>query len=338
MNGDVVLVTGAAGFVGMHLAEALLRRGCNVVGADSINDYYLTPLKHARLDLLSKHRAFRFVKCDLENPSACEELFQECRPTDVLHMAAQPGVRYSLENPGAYVQSNLVAFANVLERCRHGRVRHLVYASSSSVYGVNTKLPYAVTDNVDHPISLYAATKKSNELMAHTYAHLFGLPVTGLRFFTVYGPWGRPDMAYYKFTKAIFEGKPIDVYNDGNMRRDFTYIDDIVDGVVRVLERPPKGHLAFDESRPDPARSKAPYRIYNIGNNRPVALMRFIEVLEGVIGKTAVKNYLPLQPGDVLETYADIEELVRDTGFAPRTPIEEGLPTFVRWYREYHKV
>jgi UDP-glucuronate 4-epimerase len=333
-----VLVTGAAGFIGMHLAAALLGEGRRVIGVDDLNGYYSPELKRARLAALAPRAGFEFRELDLADAAATAELFATVRPTTVLHMAAQPGVRYSLENPAAYIRSNLAAFGNVLEGCRHRNAAHLIYASSSSVYGANRKLPYSVKDNVDHPISLYAATKKADELMAHTYAHLFDLPVTGLRFFTVYGPWGRPDMAYYKFTRAIFEGRPIDVYNNGDMRRDFTYIDDIVDGALRVMAHPPKGNPDWNERSPDPSTSKAPYRVYNIGNNRPVELARFIEVLEDAIGRKAIRNHLPLQPGDVLETYADIDDLVRDTGFAPKTPIEQGLPRFVDWYRTFHRV
>jgi UDP-glucuronate 4-epimerase len=336
--GDAVLVTGAAGFIGMHLAAALLGEGRRVIGVDDLNGYYSPELKRARLAALAPRAGFEFRELDLADAAATAELFATVRPTTVLHMAAQPGVRYSLENPAAYIRSNLAAFGNVLEGCRHRNAAHLIYASSSSVYGANRKLPYSVKDNVDHPISLYAATKKADELMAHTYAHLFDLPVTGLRFFTVYGPWGRPDMAYYKFTRAIFEGRPIDVYNNGDMRRDFTYIDDIVDGALRVMAHPPKGNPDWNERSPDPSTSKAPYRVYNIGNNRPVELARFIEVLEDAIGRKAIRNHLPLQPGDVLETYADIDDLVRDTGFAPKTPIEQGLPRFVDWYRTFHRV
>jgi UDP-glucuronate 4-epimerase len=333
-----ILVTGAAGFIGMHLAAALLGEGRRVIGVDDLNGYYSPELKRARLAALAPRAGFEFRELDLADAAATAELFATVRPTTVLHMAAQPGVRYSLENPAAYIRSNLAAFGNVLEGCRHRNAAHLIYASSSSVYGANRKLPYSVKDNVDHPISLYAATKKADELMAHTYAHLFDLPVTGLRFFTVYGPWGRPDMAYYKFTRAIFEGRPIDVYNNGDMRRDFTYIDDIVDGALRVMAHPPKGNPDWNERSPDPSTSKAPYRVYNIGNNRPVELARFIEVLEDAIGRKAIRNHLPLQPGDVLETYADIDDLVRDTGFAPKTPIEQGLPRFVDWYRTFHRV
>jgi UDP-glucuronate 4-epimerase len=322
----------------MHLAAALLGEGRRVIGVDDLNGYYSPELKRARLAALAPRAGFEFRELDLADAAATAELFATVRPTTVLHMAAQPGVRYSLENPAAYIRSNLAAFGNVLEGCRHRNAAHLIYASSSSVYGANRKLPYSVKDNVDHPISLYAATKKADELMAHTYAHLFDLPVTGLRFFTVYGPWGRPDMAYYKFTRAIFEGRPIDVYNNGDMRRDFTYIDDIVDGALRVMAHPPKGNPDWNERSPDPSTSKAPYRVYNIGNNRPVELARFIEVLEDAIGRKAIRNHLPLQPGDVLETYADIDDLVRDTGFAPKTPIEQGLPRFVDWYRTFHRV
>ena len=330
-----VLVTGAAGFIGFHLCRRLAERGDQVLGLDNLNDYYSVQLKRDRLAELKGVSDFSFRQldvCDKELVTLCQhERFQV-----VVHLAAQAGVRYSLENPQAYVDSNLVGFANVLEACRHAEVGHLVYASSSSVYGANRRMPFSVHDNVDHPVSLYAATKKANELMAHTYSHLYGLPVTGLRFFTVYGPWGRPDMAIYKFTEAISAGRPIDVYNHGRMRRDFTYIDDIVEGVVRVCDRVPSPNPDWSGENPDPASSTAPYRLYNIGNNRPVELMRVIEILEGAIGRKAQKNMLPMQPGDVPETYADIDELARDVGFRPATPIEEGIARFVEWYRAYH--
>lgn len=333
-----VLVTGVAGFIGFHLAKRLLERGDNIVGLDNLNDYYDVSLKKARLGLLESRANFRFVRLDLADRQAMEQLFAAERFDRVVHLAAQAGVRYSLANPHAYVDSNLVGFMNILEGCRRYPVEHLVYASSSSVYGANTKLPFSVHDNVDHPVSLYAATKKANELMAHTYSHLYGLPTTGLRFFTVYGPWGRPDMALFKFTRAILAGEPIDVYNHGHMQRDFTYIDDIVEGVVRVLDRVPSGNSNWDGAKPDPGTSRAPYRIYNIGNHRPVELLYLIELLEGALGRRAERRLLPMQPGDVPATFADIEDLARDTGFAPTTPIEEGVPKFVAWYREYYKV
>lgn len=325
------LITGAAGFIGFHLAQELLRQGARVTGIDNLNDYYDPRLKKARLKQLEKYDHFTFDCLDLADREGMRALFQSQRFDGVVNLAAQAGVRYSIDNPDAYVDSNLTGFANVLEGCRNGKVGHLVYASSSSVYGENRKMPFSVTDAVDHPVSLYAATKKSNELMAHAYAHLYSIPVTGLRFFTVYGPWGRPDMAYFKFTKAILEGKSIDVYNHGNMRRDFTYIDDIVKGVVKVMERPPVAGDASNDSG-----SSAPYRLYNIGNNEPVELGRFIEVLEMHLGQKAVKNMLPMQPGDVPATYADIDSLAADTGFKPQTSIDEGLGRFVRWYREFY--
>ncbi len=333
-----VLLTGAAGFIGYHVAEHLLSRGDEVVGADNLNSYYNPALKEARLARLSNHSGFAFHRVDLADRTACGRVFEESNPELVIHLAAQVGVRYSVENPRAYVEANLVAFMNILEECRERGVRHLTYASSSSVYGLNTTMPFSVHHNVDHPASLYAATKKANELMAHTYSHLYGLPTTGLRFFTVYGPWGRPDMAYFKFTRAIFEGKPIDVYNHGNMRRDFTYIDDIVDGVVRAAHRPAAGNDTWDGAAPDPGTSRAPYKVYNIGNNQAVPLMRFIEVLEDAIGRKAEKRMVEMQLGDVPATYADVDDLRRDVGFEPRTPIEEGIPRFVAWYREHYQV
>ena len=332
-----VLVTGAAGFIGYHVSQALLARGDAVVGFDNVNDYYDPTLKEARLARLRAHPGFAFAKGDLEDEAAVRTLFAG-RPFDrVVHLAAQAGVRYSLTNPGAYVQSNLVGFLNVLEACRHARTPHLAYASSSSVYGLNARQPFSVHDNVDHPISLYAATKKANELMAHTYSHLYGLPTTGLRFFTVYGPWGRPDMALFKFTKAILAGEPIDVYNHGKMRRDFTYVDDIVQGVVRIADRGAAPNPAWDAAAPDPGTSPAPYRVYNIGNHVPVELDRFIGAIESALGKKAQRNYLPMQPGDVPATCADVEDLRRDVDFAPATPIETGIARFIAWYREYYK-
>jgi len=331
-----ILLTGAAGFVGLHVAQALLARGERVVGVDNINDYYAPQLKHDRLALLAGQPAFEFERGELADNAFVQSLFERRRPRRVIHLAAQAGVRYSISNPAVYVQSNLVAFGNILEACRHHAIEHLVYASSSSVYGANVKQPFSVHDNVDHPISLYAATKKANELMAHTYSHLFGLPTTGLRFFTVYGPWGRPDMAYFKFTKSVLAGEPIDVYNHGDMRRDFTWIDDIVDGVVRVLDRVPQADPQWAGCTPDPASSKGPYRVYNIGNNRPEQLEDLITAIEQATGRTAVKNYLPMQPGDVPATYADIDALRRDVGFKPMTPISVGVPLFVEWYRSYY--
>ncbi len=331
-----ILVTGAAGFIGFHLSRLLLEQGHTVIGLDNLNDYYDQSLKQARLGLLEGLPGFRFVHASLEDWPVMEELFSGERFDLVVNLAAQAGVRYSLANPRAYVASNLAGFLNVLEGCRHSGVGHLVFASSSSVYGANARVPFSEHHPVDHPVSLYAATKKSNELMAHTYAHLFGIPCTGLRFFTVYGPWGRPDMAYFSFTRAILEGRAIDVYNHGRMLRDFTYIDDIVQGIARVLDRPPRPNPEWDADDPDPAGSSAPYRIYNIGNNRPVELGHFIETLERLLGRTAEKNMLPMQPGDVPVTCADIDDLGRDTGFRPHTPIETGLSRFVEWYREYY--
>lgn len=333
-----ILVTGAAGFIGFHLCRRLINRGDDVVGIDNLNDYYDVGLKTARLKLLDGGNSFRFFKIDTSDRAAMEGLFSAERFDVVVHLAAQAGVRYSLINPHAYIESNVSGFLNILEGCRHARVRHLVFASSSSVYGSNTLVPFSVHHNVDHPVSLYAATKKANELMAHAYASLYGIPCTGLRFFTVYGPWGRPDMAYYLFTKAIFEGRPIDVFNHGKMRRDFTYIDDIIEGVVRVMERIPQPNPAWRGDRPDPATSYAPYRLYNIGNNNAVDLMHFIEILEQCIGKKAALRFLPMQLGDVPETYADVSDLMRDTSFRPDTPLEQGLRKFVEWFRNYHAV
>ena len=333
-----ILVTGAAGFIGFHLSKRLLERGENVIGLDNVNDYYDVTLKEARLAQLMKSRQFRFVRADLADSSAINDVFETHRPELVANLAAQAGVRYSLTHPHVYTQSNITGFLNILEACRYNGVKHLVYASSSSVYGANKTMPFSTHDSVDHPISLYAATKKANELMAHTYSHLYSLPTTGLRFFTVYGPWGRPDMALFIFTKAILEGCPIDVYNEGKMLRDFTYVADIVEGIVRVLDRPAQPNFEWDGKNPDPSSSIAPYKVYNIGNNSPVPLMHYIETLEKALGKTAVKNLLPMQPGDVPETYADVEDLIRDTGFAPKTPIEEGIAQFVAWYRDYYDV
>ncbi|MEJ5358818.1 MAG: NAD-dependent epimerase [Desulfobacterales bacterium] len=333
-----VLVTGAAGFIGYHLCRRLLEEGRSVTGLDNLNPYYSVRLKEDRLALLSAHPRFRFRRLDLADREGMDRLFSEERFAVVVHLAAQAGVRHSLENPHAYVEANLAGFLNVLEGCRHGEVEHLVFASSSSVYGANTLLPFSVHHNVDHPVSLYAATKKANELMAHAYSHLYGLPCTGLRFFTVYGPWGRPDMALFLFTQAILEGRPIRVFNHGRMQRDFTYIDDIIEGVVRVMARRPAPNPAWRGDRPDPGSSYAPYRIYNIANNRPVELERFIAVLEGVLGKKAVKEYLPLQAGDVPATCADVDDLAADVGFRPATPLETGIARFVEWYRAYFGV
>lgn len=333
-----VLVTGAAGFIGFHLCKRLVGRGDSVVGIDSVNDYYDVNLKLARLNQLEGHKNFRFIKRDIAIREEMGRLFSENKFDSVVNLAAQAGVRYSLKNPYAYIDSNINGFMNILEGCRQNTVKHLVYASSSSVYGANTRMPFSVRDNVDHPVSLYAATKKANELMAHTYSSLYKLPCTGLRFFTVYGPWGRPDMALFIFTKAIVEGKPIDVFNFGKMQRDFTYIDDIIEGVVRVMDKIPEPNPQWSGDNPDAATSYAPYKLYNIGNNNPVELMHFIEVLESCLGKKAKKNLLPIQQGDVPATYADVEDLTKDVGFKPSTPIEEGIKKFVGWYREYHKV
>lgn len=328
-----ILVTGVAGFIGYHLAKRLINDGMQVYGIDNLNHYYDVGLKRSRLEQLQALPAFTFQLLDLSDRPRMTELFRDHVFDRVVHLAAQAGVRYSIDNPSAYIDSNLVGFTNILEGCRHSKMPHLVFASSSSVYGANTKVPFSVTDNVDHPISLYAATKKANELMAHTYSHLYDLPTTGLRFFTVYGPWGRPDMAYFKFVKAIAEGRSIDVYNFGDMQRDFTYIDDVIEGVVRVMEHiPPSNDLL------DGAVNKAPYKIYNIGNNTPVNLLKFIEVIESEMGISAKKNFLPLQPGDVLSTYADVNELMQDVGFKPSTSIEMGLKHFVQWYRTYYPV
>lgn len=325
------LVTGVAGFIGYHLAERLLAAGVEVYGIDNLNEYYDVNLKKARLAKLQPHAGFSFQHLDLSDRAGVADLFEVNRFDCVVNLAAQAGVRYSLTNPHVYVDSNLTGFVNVLEGCRHQTVQHLVYASSSSVYGVNPKVPFATTDNVDHPISLYAATKKANELMAYTYSHLYRIPTTGLRFFTVYGPWGRPDMAYFKFVKAIETGKPIEVYNYGNMQRDFTYIDDVVEGVVRVMHQPPQ--IKAEEAEQPPA----PYKLYNIGNNQPVTLSHFIEVIESALGKPAQKQFLPMQPGDVPTTFADVDDLMRDVGFKPSTPVETGIERFVQWYREYYK-
>ena len=333
-----VLVTGAAGFIGYHLAERLLADGWRVVGLDNLNDYYDPELKQARLARLEGREGFTFARIDLADREEMESLFSAHNFDTVVNLAAQAGVRYSIENPHSYVDSNLVGFLHILEGCRHSGVGHLVYASSSSVYGANTTMPFSVHDNVDHPMSLYAATKKANELMAHTYSNLYGLPTTGLRFFTVYGPWGRPDMALFKFTRKILAGEAIDVFNYGNHRRDFTYIDDIIEGVVRVMARPAQSNDSWSGDRPDPATSRAPWRVYNIGNSQPVELMRYIEVIEDCLGSKAEKNLLPLQPGDVPDTYADVEALTSEVDYKPDTPIEEGVAAFIEWYREYYGV
>ncbi len=333
-----ILVTGAAGFIGMHTSERLLARGDQVVGLDNLNDYYDPSLKEARLARLAPHPGFRFVRMDVEDRAGMARLFAEERFDRVIHLAAQAGVRYSLQNPHAYIDSNIVGFMNILEGCRHGQVQHLVYASSSSVYGGNTRMPFSEHDSVDHPVSIYAATKKANELMAHTYSHLYHLPTTGLRFFTVYGPWGRPDMALFLFTKAILEGRPIDVFNHGRMKRDFTYVDDIADGVIHSLDHTAAPDPGFDSDQPDPGRSNAPYRVLNIGNNSPVELMEYVAAIEDALGTTAQKNFLPLQDGDVPATYADTSALNALTGFAPATSVRDGVARFVAWYRGYYGV
>jgi UDP-glucuronate 4-epimerase len=333
-----ILITGAAGFIGYHLAKKLLEDGREVVGLDNLNDYYDPQLKRSRLSRLQRFPGFVHSALDMADRQGMPELFREHGFDVVVNLAAQAGVRYSLINPHSYVDTNLVGFVNILEGCRHTKVKHLVYASSSSVYGANTNMPFSVHNNVDHPVSLYAASKKANELMAHTYSHLFGLASTGLRFFTVYGPWGRPDMALFLFTKAILEDRPIDVFNNGNMERDFTYIDDIVEGVFRIIDRVPQPDPHWSGDAPDPATSYCPWRIYNIGNNKKEKLMRYIEVLEECLGKTARKNFLPLQDGDVPATFADVDDLVRDIDFKPSTRIEDGIRNFVDWYREYYKV
>ncbi len=333
-----ILVTGSAGFIGHALCQRLLDRGDEVIGLDNLNDYYDVELKKARLARLMTHANFKNFELDLENANAIAELFRQQKPQRVVNLAAQAGVRYSLKNPQAYVSSNLQGFVNILEACRHNEVEHLVYASSSSVYGSNTSLPFTVHSNVDHPVSLYAASKKANELFAHSYSHLFSLPTTGLRFFTVYGPWGRPDMALFLFTKAILAGQPIDVFNNGKHKRDFTYIDDIVEGVIRTIDKTATGCEQYDSSRPDPATSSAPYRIFNIGGSNPVELMHYIETLEKALGKTAEKNYLPMQAGDVPETSADVTALVDYIDYKPETDIETGIARFVAWYRAYYKV
>lgn len=332
------LITGCAGFIGFHLSRRLLLDGYTIIGLDNLNNYYDISLKQARLSLLLEHKNFYFVQASLEDGQVMARIFSDYSFSTVINLAAQAGVRYSLINPRAYVDSNIVGFLNILEACRHHQIEHLIYASSSSVYGANTKMPFSVHHNVDHPVSLYAATKKSNELMAHTYSHLYGLPTTGLRFFTVYGPWGRPDMAYFSFTKAILAGETIKVFNHGKMKRDFTYVDDIVEGIVRLIDKKPEPNVEWCGYQPDPGTSYAPYKIYNIGNNQPVELLTFIAVLEEKLGQKASLEYLPIQAGDVLATYADIDNLVSDTGFQPRTTLEEGISNFINWYKEYYRL
>lgn len=333
-----IVVTGAAGFVGFNLSKKLLSMGYKIIGIDNMNDYYEVSLKEARLAQLNNQGKFSFYQNELENRAAVNSIFVENKIDIVVNLAAQAGVRYSLENPHTYIDSNIVGFMNILEACRHNDVKQLIYASSSSVYGANTSLPFSTSDNIDHPLSLYAATKKANELMAHTYSSLYNLPTTGLRFFTVYGPWGRPDMALFKFTKNIIEGKPIDVYNNGEMMRDFTFVDDIVEAISRLIEKPAKPNPEWSGENPDPSSSYAPYKVYNIGNNSPVNLMDFIEAIEEKVGKKAIKNYMPLQAGDVPATYADVEDLYRDIDFRPQTSINEGVGKFVDWYIDYYKV
>lgn len=333
-----ILVTGAAGFIGFHLSKRLLAEGYHVIGVDNLNDYYDVQLKNERLKLLEKNTHFTFYQIDIADPEALNSIFEDHSFPIVINLAAQAGVRYSIVNPHAYVHSNLTGFINILEACRYFQVDHLIYASSSSVYGANTNIPFSTKDSVNHPVSLYAATKKANELMAHTYSHLYNIPTTGLRFFTVYGPWGRPDMAYYSFTKDIIEGNPIKVFNNGDMSRDFTFIDDIVEGIIRLLDHPPVGDEKWNSENPEPSSSYAPYKIYNIGNNNPVKLVEFIKILENLIGKKAKLEYLPMQPGDVKETYADIRNLQKDVGFSPSTPLEIGLAEMVAWYKKYHNI
>ena len=335
-NFSNVLVTGAAGFIGYHLSKRLLENGCSVTGIDNLNPYYDVSLKKARLERLTPFEKFSFLKIDISDKEVMGKIFKSRHFDVVVNLAAQAGVRYSLTNPEAYIDANISGFLNVLECCRHSDVGHLVFASSSSVYGANTKMPFSVHHNVDHPVSLYAASKKANELMSHTYSHLFGLPSTGLRFFTVYGPWGRPDMALFLFTKAILEEKPIRVFNHGKMQRDFTYIDDIIEGVVRVMDKPPEPNPAWSGNNPDPGTSYSKYKIYNIGNNNPVELMEFISIIEQVLGRDAEKEFLDLQPGDVVATYADIDDLIKDVNFKPSTPIDTGIRRFVEWFKEYY--
>jgi UDP-glucuronate 4-epimerase len=334
----VYLVSGAAGFIGFHLCKRLLDEDCSVIGLDNLNDYYDVNLKRARLDIIKKYDKFKFILADLQDKETLEKVFKKSEINIVVNLAAQAGVRYSITNPDVYIQSNIVGFLNILEVCRHNSIEHLVYASSSSVYGMNLSMPFSTHYNVDHPISLYAATKKANELMAHTYSHLYKLPSTGLRFFTVYGPWGRPDMALFLFTDAIMKNKPIKVFNFGNMKRDFTFIDDIVEGVVRLLNNPPKENKEWDKEAADPGTSSAPYKVYNIGNSKPVELMEYIDTLERKLGKKAERQYLPLQDGDVSMTYADVDDLMEDVGFKPNTSVDEGIEKFVEWYREYYKL
>jgi UDP-glucuronate 4-epimerase len=338
MSNDAVLVTGAAGFIGFHVARRLLSDGREVVGLDIVNNYYDPRLKEARLEILKREPGFSFMKVDLADRAAIKSVFAQHRFSTVVHLAAQAGVRHSLTHPHAYIDANVEGFLNVLEGCRHNDCKHLIFASSSSVYGANTKLPFSVRDNVDHPVSLYAASKKANELMAHAYSHLYRIPATGLRFFTVYGPWGRPDMAMFIFAKAILAGEPIKVFNHGKMRRDFTYVDDVSQAIVRLLDRPPRGNPAWNGDRPDPASSAAPWKIYNIGNNHPEELLHVISLLEKEFGRTAIKEMLPIQPGDVPATYADIADLERDVGFRPATAIEDGVARFAKWYREFHRI
>lgn len=331
-----VLITGVAGFIGSTLAKKLIKQGYEVIGIDNINDYYSVELKEDRLKSIGKDH-FTFYKTDLEDYEKVNQIFEDEKPEVVVNLAAQAGVRYSLENPRAYIDSNIVGFMNILEGCRHHEVKHLIYASSSSVYGANTNKPFKTADNIDHPLSLYAATKKSNELMAHTYSHLYNLPTTGLRFFTVYGPWGRPDMALFKFTKAVVNDETIDVYNHGNMMRDFTYVDDIVEAISRLIQKPAQPNPKWSGANPDPSSSYAPYKIYNIGNNSPVRLMEFVEAIENKLGKTAKKNYMDLQPGDVPETYANVDDLFKNIDFKPQTSIQEGVNKFIDWYLDYYK-
>lgn len=338
MSNKKILVTGTAGFIGFHLSKKLCHEGWNVSGLDNINSYYDPKLKEARLNLLLPYKNFKFHKADLANREVVSNLFKDEKYDYIVNLAAQAGVRYSIENPYAYIESNIKGFLNILEGCRHYPVKHLLYASSSSVYGANKKVPFSVHDNVDHPLSLYAGTKKANELMAHTYSNLYNIPVTGVRFFTVYGPWGRPDMAAFLFTKAIIEDRPIDVFNYGNMKRDFTYIDDIVEGIFRIIEKIPSPNDKWRGDEPDPSSSFAPYRLYNIGNNKPVELTKFIEILEEHLEKKAKKNLLPMQPGDVYETFADVDDLMKDIDFKPKIDIREGLKEFVKWYKEYYNI
>ena len=331
-----ILVTGSAGFIGFHVTERLLQMGHDVLGLDIVNEYYDVRLKDARLNILKQHRAFQFSKTALEDKISLKSIFENFKPEIVVHLAAQAGVRYSLQNPDAYIQSNLVGFGHILECCRHAKVQHLLYASSSSVYGANTKVPFSTSDSVDHPMSLYAATKKANELMAHSYANLFAIPCTGLRFFTVYGPWGRPDMALFLFTKAILSGEPINIFNHGDMERDFTYIDDIVEGIIRLIPRPPLPNPDWNREAPEPSTSFAPYKVYNIGNNKPVNLLDMIGILEDILGKKAQKNFMPLQAGDVPATFADVDDLIRDIQFSPSTPLVTGIGKFVAWYKDFY--